>query len=225
MNQNFVVSIDNNLKQAISGLALGIVQAPVRVTKHDDALWNEINKRIEIVSSTMTLNDLPLMPQVKAVRDGYKSLGKETSRYRGSAEALARRILQGKGLYEINTIVDLNNLVSLETLHPVGSYDLDRLVSPVVFRIGAEDESYKGIGKETINIASLPVFVDANGPYGGPTSDSERAMIGEETKNLMLIIISFIGSEGLKEQVERVAELLVLYTETPSDQITTFIVE
>lgn len=225
MNKNLVVSIDNALKQSIPGLALGIVQASIRVTKHDDALWREINNRIETISSTMTLNNLPLMPQIKAVRDGYKSLGKEASRYRGSAEALARRILQGKGLYKINTVVDLNNLVSLETLHPVGSYDLDRLVSPIVFRIGVEGESYKGIGKETINIASLPVFVDTNGPYGGPTSDSERAMIGEGTKNLMLVIISFIGLDGLKDQLDRTAQLLVSYAEAPSDQITTFIVE
>jgi DNA/RNA-binding domain of Phe-tRNA-synthetase-like protein len=225
MNQNLAVSIDDNLKRLIPGLTLGIVQAPVRVTKHDDALWDEINGRIKAVSLDLTLNNLPLMPQVKAVREGYKSLGKEASRYRGSAEALARRILQGKGLYEINTVVDLNNLVSLETLHPVGSYDLDRLTSPITFRIGAEGESYKGIGKETINIASLPVFVDANGPYGGPTSDSERAMISEGTKNLMLVIISFVGSEGLKEQISRAVQLLVSYAEAPSDQITTFIVE
>ncbi len=225
MNQNLVVSIDDSLKRSIPGLALGIVQAPVHVTKHDDALWSEINSRIETVSLTLTLNNLPLMPQVKAVREGYKSLGKEASRYRGSAEALARRILQGKGLYRINTVVDLNNLVSLETLHPVGSYDLDRLTSPIVFRVGAEGESYKGIGKETINIASLPVFVDANGPYGGPTSDSERAMISEGTKNLMLVIISFVGAEGLKEQVDRAAQLLMSYAEAPSDQVTTFIIE
>ena len=54
-------------------------------------------------------------------------MGKEPSRYRVSSEALIRRILQGKGLYRINNVVDTNNLISIETGYSVGSYDLENL--------------------------------------------------------------------------------------------------
>ena len=85
-----------------------------------------------------------------------KNLGKDLSRYRGSAEALLRRVLSGKGMYKINTVVDINNLVSLKTFHPIGSYDLEKIKAPLTFRAGRPGESYKGIGKEVINVEQLP---------------------------------------------------------------------
>ncbi len=64
-------------------------------------------------------------------------------------------------MYQINSVVDINNLVSLESLNPAGTYDLEKITPPIELRIGAAGESYKGIGKDLINIESLPVFADA----------------------------------------------------------------
>ncbi|MDD5013458.1 MAG: phenylalanine--tRNA ligase beta subunit-related protein [Candidatus Pacebacteria bacterium] len=145
------------------------------------------------------------------MRDAYRAIGKDPTRYRGSQEALVRRILQGKGLYQINTIVDINNLISLETLHSVGSYNVDNLRPPIVFRIGKQGESYKGIGKEIINIEDLPLFADEAGPFGSPTSDSEKAMITLDTKNVMVVIISFTGQSYLRDNIQRIVDLLCNY--------------
>lgn len=157
------ISIDPQLKEITPNLVLGVVSATVQVTKNSPQLWKEINKRIKELQLTITLESLYNIPQIKALRDAYKALGKDPTRYRGSQEALVRRILQGKGLYQINTIVDINNLVSLETLHSVGSYNIDNLKPPIVFRIGKPGESYKGIGKEIVNVVDLPVFADEKG--------------------------------------------------------------
>src|SRR5216684_289846 len=67
-------------------------------------------------------------PQVEATRAAYKALGKDPARYRGSAEALLRRVVGGKGLPEINAVVDVINLVSVESRLPVGLYDLGHVV-------------------------------------------------------------------------------------------------
>jgi DNA/RNA-binding domain of Phe-tRNA-synthetase-like protein len=90
--------------------------------------------------------------------------------------------------------------------------DLERLKEPLVFRAGLPGESYKGIGKELINVENLPVFADTEGPYGSPTSDSERAMIRMETTKAMLIIISFTGRAQLEEQMSEAAALLKQYS-------------
>ena len=139
------ISIDPQLKKITPNLVLGVVSATVQVTKNSPQLWKEVNKRIKELQSTITLASLYDVPQIKALRDAYKAIGKDPTRYRGSQEALVRRTLQGKGLYQINTVVDINNLISLETLHSVGSYNIDNLKPPVVFRIGKTGESYKGI--------------------------------------------------------------------------------
>ncbi|MCD6094544.1 hypothetical protein J7J39_01415 [bacterium] len=195
------------------------------MTKNSPQLWKEIDKRIRELQSNLTLASLYDIPQIKALRDAYRALGKDPTRYRGSQEALVRRILQGKGLYQINTIVDINNLISLETLHPVGSYDVDNLKPPVVFRIGKPGESYKGIGKEIVNIADLPVFVDEKGPFGSPTSDSERTMITLDTEKVMIVIISFTGQEHLKGQLQRTTNLLCNYAGAVREEVESVIIE
>jgi len=219
------ILIDQSLKKTVPNLVLGVVLSKIQVTKNSPQLWKEIDKRIRELQSNLTLASLYDIPQIKALRDAYRALGKDPTRYRGSQEALVRRILQGKGLYQINTIVDINNLISLETLHPVGSYDVDNLKPPVVFRIGKPGESYKGIGKEIVNIADLPVFVDEKGPFGSPTSDSERTMITLDTEKVMIVIISFTGQEHLKGQLQRTTNLLCNYAGAVREEVESAIIE
>jgi len=210
------ISIDPELKKAAPHLTLGLVEAQVEVTQHDDVLWEKIDACIKQITASLSLETLTEAPEIKALRDAYRAVGKDPSRYRGSQEALLRRILQGKGLYQINTVVDINNLVSLKSRHSVGSYDVERLTPPIVFRIGKPGEQYKGIGKEMINIEGLPVFADANGPFGSPTSDSERAMIRLETKRVLMVIIAFAESPNLSTHLESARSLLGTFAKSPA---------
>lgn len=203
--------ITRELKDAAPQLALGCVSARVSVEKHNEGLWREIDQHLADLSSTIKPEQINSIPQISAMRSAYKALGKDPSRYRGSAEALLRRVLSGKGLYQINSVVDVNNLVSQESLNPAGSYDLDKINPPIELRIGATGESYKGIGKDLINIESLPVFADSTGPFGSPTSDSERAMVSLETKRILMVVFSFIGPEDLAGWMNRASDLLRQY--------------
>lgn len=216
------ISIHHALKALVPNLVLGCVSADVGVEKYNEALWREINQHLARLIATVNPEQINTVPQIAAMRSAYKALGKDPSRYRGSAEALLRRVLSGKGLYQINSVVDINNLVSLESLNPAGTYDLEKITSPVELRIGAAGESYKGIGKDLINIESLPVFADAAGPFGSPTSDSERAMVRLETRKILMVVFSFSGPEDLDRWMNRAGELLHGYC--GSEGIETFLV-
>ena len=150
-------------------------------------------------------------PAIAATRAGYKALGKDPARYRGSAEALLRRLVAGKGLPRINNVVDVINLVSVESRLPIGLYDLAHVEGTIEFRAGRAGETYKGIGKYDLNLEGLPLFADAKGPHGSATSDSERTMVTETTKRLLAIIVSFGGPAELDGALKRLAELLALY--------------
>ena len=90
-------------------------------------------------------------------------------------------MLSGKRLYQINNIVDINNFVSLEAFSRWGPMIL--IASAEILNCASVgQQTYKGIGKDIINIESLPVFADADGPFGSPTSDSERAMVRAENE-------------------------------------------
>jgi len=202
------ISIQPALKALVPNLDLGCVSANVTVEKHSEALWREIDHHLAHLTATIKPEQTNTLPQIAAMRGAYKALGKDPSRYRGSAEALLRRVLSGKGLYQINSVVDINNLVSLESLNSAGSYDLEKITLPIELRVGAAGESYKGIGKDLINIENLPVFADAAGAFGSPTSDSERAMVSLETKKILMVVFSFTGREGLERWMQRAGELL-----------------
>ena len=201
-----IVYIDAQLKHPCPALQLACVQGTVQVANSSDQLLEVLNARAQQLVRDGSAS--ASHPEVAATREAYRNLGKDPSRYRGSAEALLRRLASGKGLYFINNLVDINNLVSLESLLPVGSYDLAKVAPPIVLRIGQAGEAYKGIGKDMINIADLPVFADRAGPFGSPTSDSERAMITPATTTFAMMIISFSGRSDLSTHAARAMELL-----------------
>ena len=205
------VIIDKQLKEECN-VNLGCIFYKTNVIKTNKELWEYIEKDvINNVKEMFTLENLTEQINIKTSRKAYKALGKEPSRYRVSSEALIRRILQGKGLYRINNVVDTNNLISIETGYSVGSYDLENLHGNINFRIGNIGEKYQGIGKEMINIENLPVFADDFGAYGSPTSDSTRAMITEKSKDILTVLISFNGMEGLEKSIDIAKKYLTKY--------------
>jgi DNA/RNA-binding domain of Phe-tRNA-synthetase-like protein len=204
------LTISPDLKAKAPAVAVGWITATVCNSQHDEALWAEI----EVAASRfcgMTMDDARKFPPIKALRDAYRALGNDPTRYRGSNEALVRRITQGKELYRVNTVVDINNLISLETLHSAGTFDFDRIQPPIIFRIGQPGETYSGIGRGEIKIEGLPVFADQVGPFGSTTSDSERTMVRLETTRILMVVISFLGGDGMEAVVQRAAGLLEKY--------------
>ena len=205
------VTIDTDLKKKCPRAALGCLTARVQVSPSPVALLAEMNQReLEIQELPFPRGVLESL-QVEAVRKAYKALGKDPARYRGSAEALLRRIVAGKGFPQINTVVDVINLVSVESRLPVGLYDVAHVSGSVVFRAGRAGETYKGIGKYDLNLEGLPVFADDAGPHGSATSDSERSMVTSQTTGILAIIVSFSGPEGLERWTRRMSDLLAEY--------------
>jgi DNA/RNA-binding domain of Phe-tRNA-synthetase-like protein len=133
------------------------------------------------------------VPGAADARTLYKALGIDPTKTRPSNEALLRRALKGETLYRINTLVDALNLVSLRTQLPFGLYDLDRVKPPVVLRKGSAGEGYEGIRKGFVSVEARPVLVDAEGPFGNPTSDSARTMITLETRNALVVAYAPAG--------------------------------
>ena len=130
-----------------------------------------------------TADSIKQQPAIAATREAYRRLGKDPSRYRPSAEALRRRLLRGLELYKIDTLVDLINLVSLRTGYSIGGFDADKIQgTDLCLGVGRAGEPFEGIGRGTLNIEGLPVFRDAVGGIGTPTSDNERTKMDVGTR-------------------------------------------
>jgi DNA/RNA-binding domain of Phe-tRNA-synthetase-like protein/ureidoglycolate hydrolase len=128
------------------------------------------------------------VPGLAPVRDVYKALGIDPTHVRPSSEALLRRVLQGKPLYRVNSLVDALNLCSLRTLVPFGAYDRARVAGPLVLRRGRGGEAYEGIGRARVGVEGRPVLADREGPFGNPTAGAMRTRITSATTRALVVL-------------------------------------
>lgn len=205
------ITVDKEMQRRCPRTALVCVTADVSAGPAPEALLEELRAREQEILRLPDPTTVLSSPQIRATRAAYKALGKDPARYRGSAEALLRRIIAGKGLPTINAVVDAINLLSVETRLPVCLFDLAQVSGEVTFRAGRAGETYKSISKYTLNLDGLPVFSDDLGPFGSPTSDSERTMVTAETRRILLIVISFADASDLNRWGARARELIERY--------------
>ncbi len=195
----------------LPGVVLGIVEADqIRVEPAGVELACAMDEVCARLRSEQTVEQVAQLESVAAVRAMFRAWGVDPSRYRPSAEALLRRVVQGKGLYRVLNVVDISNLGSIETGWPYGSYDRAALVPPVILRLGRAGEKYEGIGKQTWHLEARPVLADSAGPFGSPISDSTRTRITETTRALLTVIFAPVAtaSAALARAMERHAKLL-----------------
>lgn len=206
------IGADPALRALWPGVGLGCLAWRAHVQPENPALWVFFAQEI-LPGLRQRLQDAPLaeLPNLSESRLAYKAFGKDPGRCRVSSEALCRRIRQGKDLYRINSVVDANNLISLETGFSLGSYDADRLEGDLLLRLGKAGEAYAGIGKEDIDLCRLPVLADALGPFGSPSSDSRRAMITPETRRVLTVIYGFSGPQNLDAALTLACERLTAF--------------
>ena len=206
------ISISEEIATACPDLHVLALSCDVCNSEPDERLWQEIADEEKAVRETVKLEQINKWLPIQATRQAYKRLGKDPNRYRPSSEALRRRILRELPLYKVDTLVDLINLVSIRSGYSIGGFDVDKIAGgSLVLGVGREGEIYHRIGRGELNIAGLPVYRDAVGGIGTPTSDEERTKIGLDTTHLLMIINGYSGLEGLEAAGKYAVGLLSKY--------------
>ena len=208
----FHITVSEEIRSRCPEYRGAAVYAEVTNTPFSEGLWQEIEAFTAELRATETTDSIKQQPVIAATREAYKRCGKDPSRYRPSAEALRRRLMRGLELYRIDTLVDLINMVSLRTGHSIGGFDADKIQgNQLELGIGKADESFEGIGRGPLNIEGLPVYRDAAGGIGTPTSDHERTKMDVDTTHILAIINGYNGEAGLQEAAEMTQDLLLKY--------------
>ena len=204
------VRIDESLKERCPDAALGLLQCKVEVYADPEEFLALLNGKIAELSE-VELSQANKRDKIQSTRKAYKALGKEPNRYRSSAEAMCRRIAKERGLYYINNVVDINNYLSIKSGYSMGTYDLAHTIGDITWMRAPEGTAYRGIGKDVLNIEFLPVMFDEEGPFGNPTSDNDRTMITDATKDLLLVYYAFDGDVDLPGLLDEAKDLLEKY--------------
>ena len=213
---SIIVNVSQEIESVCPEFVGACVEAQVVNTPYCEELWQEIEALGKRFRNELTTESLKDMTSIAATRRVYKACGKDPSRYRPASEALIRRMLQGKELYQRDTLVDLVNLASIAYGYSIGGFDADKFVgNTLTLGIGREGEPYEGIGRGLLNICGLPVYRDAEGGVGTPTSDNERTKMTLDTRHLVVLINGYDGNEQrVRENAEYIQQLLCKYCQS-----------
>jgi DNA/RNA-binding domain of Phe-tRNA-synthetase-like protein len=215
------IHFESHIREAAPQLQVIVVTADVENRPTGDDLWRELQELSEYIRSEYALSDINSRPAIAATRAAYKACGKDPNRYRPSSEALCRRMVKGMELYRSLSVIDLINLLSVETGHSIGGFDADKIVGDTLtLGVGRADEPYEAIGRGTLNIAGLPVFRDAVGGIGTPTSDNERTKLTEQTSHLLMTINIYGADRPTAQVMELTRRLLENYAGATNVEMT-----
>lgn len=202
----YEIKIDKKLFEVYPEIQLGLLRFRTEVKPADEKFWNYMKEEVlPQVRSAIEGKEWNEISGVKGSRAVYKAFGRNPGRYRVSSEALLRRVRRGDELYHINSVVDVNNLISVKSGLSVGSYDLEQIHGEITLRKAGQGEGYQGIGKDFLELENMLVLADDEGIFGCTMSDSTRAMVTEQTKDVLVVIYCFekdIDLEAVLEDAE-----------------------
>lgn len=191
-----MIKIDETLFNTYQPIQLGCIEFTCTIEKENEEFWKDMHETIiPSVQEKIAGKEWNQIDGVKGSRLAYKAFGRNPGRYRVSSESLLRRIKRNDELYHINSIVDINNYISIQSGFSVGSYDLDKIQGDILFRKATNNEGYTGIGKDFLDMENMLVLVDEQGLFGSSMSDSTRCMVKDETKHVLVVIYCFEKSD------------------------------
>ena len=208
----YEVSIDQKLFDVYPDIRLGVLRFQADVREPEERFWAFMHE--EVLPQTLAAmagKEWSEIPGIRGSRAAYKAFGRNPGRYRVSSEALLRRVRRGDELYHINSVVDVNNLISVRSGLSVGSYDLSRIHGPIILRKAEHGEGYTGIGKDFLDMENMLVLADEEGIFGSSMSDSTRAMVTEKAKDILAVIYCFENDIDLAALLEEAGKAFAGY--------------
>ena len=186
------VKIDSQLFETYPEIRLGLMRFWADVKDPNANFWAHMNDEVlPRVRADIDGKEWNEIPGIRGSRAAYKAFGRNPGRYRVSSEALIRRVRRGDELYHINSVVDVNNLISVKSGLSVGSYDLEKIHGSIVLRKAVQGEGYTGIGKDFLDMENMLVLADEDGIFGSSMSDSTRAMVTDKAKEILAVVYCF----------------------------------
>jgi DNA/RNA-binding domain of Phe-tRNA-synthetase-like protein len=203
-------------------IRLGLIHAsPVSVGPTQEPLQKEIDSLCSSLAAEHAGKPPSEIPGLSYARDLYRTFGIDPTKTRPSSESLLRRVIKKKPFPKIFNAVDLCNYFALRFLLSLGLYDADKIRGDVVFRPGKQGESFAGIRKNEVNVAGRPVLVDAEGPFGNPTSDSLRTSVTDSTRSLWMVIFApqSFPRDKLEEHVRTSCEYMAKHLAPEGEEV------
>jgi DNA/RNA-binding domain of Phe-tRNA-synthetase-like protein len=209
--------IDVQLKTRFSDLTVLTCNIKdVKVEKQNAELEKFKDEITEKAEEKYDLNSVKNLPTFRAYRDFFWRVGIDPTKNRPAAEALIRRVLRGRTMPRINTLVDAYNLASIKTEMALAAFDANKLKGDLIMRFAEKREKFLGIGMEKpMLLQGGEIVISDNQKLVAiyPYRDADSTKITEKTKNVMLLVcgVPGIGEETLQKAAQVALEYITSF--------------
>jgi len=195
------LTIDSEIKTHFPDLTASVLQIrDVKIQKRNSELEKFKVEVMKQIREEYDLESLKDQHTFRAYRDFFWKVGIDPTKNRPAAEALIRRILGGRPIRNINSLVDAYNLASIKSRIALATFDAGKLEGDLLMRFAEEGDQFWGIGMEKPLILKGGEIVVTDGKkliavY--PYRDADNTKVTEETKNITIIVC---GAPGISEE-------------------------
>ena len=207
------LKIDSKLKTRFPDVnVLTLRIKGVQIQKRGAELEKSKIKVMRQVRKDYNLDSVKDQPTFRAYRDFFWSIKIDPTKIRPAAEALIRRILAGKTLPCINTLVDAYNLASIKSRIALATFDADKLAGELLMRFAEEGEQFYGIGmKKPLILKGGEIVVSDDQKLIAiyPYRDADNTKVTEETENVTIMVCGVPGIP--KETLENASYVALEY--------------
>ncbi len=162
-----------------------------------EAFKLEVQERVR--RRTTSLEKVKDQPIFRAYRDFFWRVGIDPTKVRPAGEALTRRILGGRDLPRVNTVVDAYNLASVETSIAIAAFDSRNVKEEaLVMRRAMTGEPFHGIGMGSADsLAGVEVVIEDRDSHKViavyPYRDSDDSKITVGTTDVLFMMCGVPG--------------------------------
>ncbi len=139
--------VEDKIFEKLPNLYIGVVVAKgVDNSKDYPEVDKLLKESLKLAEKKFLDKKVKEDPSIIPYREAFSALGMNPNKFQCSVEALFTRISKGKGLPNINPLVDLNNAVSLKHTLPMGTHDLSKSSKDIELRYVNEKDIFIPMG-------------------------------------------------------------------------------
>ncbi len=183
----------------------------VNIEKKSEELEEFKEKVFSQVQEKRNLENLKDVSIFRKYRDFFWEIDIDPTKTRPASEALVRRVLQGKTLPTINTLVDAYNLASLKSEIPLAAFDNDTLKGQLTMRFAERGEEFHGIGMDEpkkLNGGEIIISDSEKLIAIYPYRDSEETKITTNTTDVLLMVC---GVPKVGKKLDKAQDIMINY--------------
>ncbi len=189
--------VEGDVRDAFPGLAIrGEVVGGLAVVRRDPRVREILDRVSAAVRGRYDLSTLKDVAVFRAYRDFLWRLGIDPTKVRPSSEALVRRVLLGRSLPRINSVVDGMNAASMETELVFSAFNASKVEGATAVRFARSGEEFRGIGMDrpmVLGGREVVVADDAKVLAIYPYRDADASKVTTETTAALLLAYGVPG--------------------------------